>query len=486
MARGWKKNKTPLLIATGGVLLVLSHAAAWHLGSVEKTNSTPHLPTPPSPKEADPTWTPAELLRRGREHEAAILAAEEAWRNQAEDPWQTRVEKARAELAADADVAALVRRGMAAAKHEREGPTAETAAAFGKWLELDPDAALDFLGRTSRDQIVSRLQGQVEHWLGQGNHTRLDELMKRFPMARTALLECAQGLCGERGADFLLDMARAMPDAEQRMELLCHSVDIEQWQGHLSKVARLLGPREAEYFVGVIAFRDDDRILLDEIRAAGFPAEAVAGIKARDAVQEEKPEPPAAETAKSAAEREAEVVAELERGLQPRAAAAFEGAGYRSLLPLRDLWPGYDHKLADLRDGRCTADDFLTELKAAWPGAAKMEGGLRVAVLENFFEQQPVAAVRWFSAASGGADWMDSVAPGIRCLNPEQMVPLVEEFPALLEDEGALANINILFHKWHDEDPARCRAALLRFPHAETRELLLGVFSADEGKGGGR
>lgn len=495
MALG-RKTHTPLLLTSGGVLLVMTHAVAWRMGSkqglagpgLSQTAAT----TTSSAKEADPSWTPTELLRRGREQQAAILAAEEADRVPPEDPWQTQVDKARVALAADADVdfAKLARDGMAAVKDKREGPSAETAAAFGKWLDMDPDAALDFLGRTSRDQLVSRLQGQVERWLGEGHYRQLAELMQRFPMAKTALLECAQGLCQARGADFLLERAKEMPDREDRMELICHSLTPKQWTGQLAKLAPVLSPKEAEIFVAALTYRpsggfirikpghrmEDEYPTAEEFRAAGFPADVVEVAERAEARREEYRQEAARPHAEKEAEHEAETIAELEDDIRQRAEEGFE-TNFHSPLTLASAWPGYTDKLADLRDGRCTADELLAELKANWAAAAKLEKELRFTIFQDFFESQPVEAVRWW-AANGGEHWNHKVIPGMSELKPEQMARVLEAFPELAETEDSYPTLQ--FEEWYDEDPVACLEALRRFPNVELRDHLLELYQMRE------
>ncbi|MCW1883684.1 hypothetical protein OKA04_03025 [Luteolibacter flavescens] len=235
-------------------------------------------------REAIPS--PTDLVSLGREQEAANLAATREQRELKELSWLDQVAAAREKLPPDADFAALAKAGMAAAKATREHASAETVAAFGKWLELDPDAALDFFGKASHNQSTDAFRFELGDWLGKGNEYRFGELTKRFPRAALALRQGAQALCHDRGADFTLQMASGLADPSKRLWLLYDCLEAEQWQGHLAKIPALLGDRQAtRKLLSSIFGSEDSEILLAEIRDAGFAADDVALVETQVAEQ---------------------------------------------------------------------------------------------------------------------------------------------------------------------------------------------------------
>lgn len=479
MARG---GKTALLITAGGVLLALSHTAVWKLGRQEGHGSTIHPQAGAeafSNKTEAAAWTPADLLRMGREHEAAALAAEQAEREKPEVPWEEQVAAARAKLPPGADLAKLVREGMAAVEKTRDKPSAVTTAAFGKWLEADPDAALDFLGRASRYDLVSRLQEELEHWLAAGNYPRLGEWIGRFPMAREALMGCAGYLAKMRGADFALEMAKGPLSPWDRINLLIEASP-EQWRGHLAQAAATLSPRDAASFLFELK-REGKADLLDEVCGAGFPAEAVANFE-RALAREKEEETRLAESPLSQ-EQTPRTPQPLEEQVRDAAADHNQGFGTPPQ-DLKQVMPGFDDACADLRDGRLTVEQVVTQLQEAWPAAANptTANDLRILLFRIAFPTDPVAALQGTGAAGSGPDFPGEARRYLNLLAPELIARVLEAKPELFDPADAkLADIfHINFSDWYQEAPQACVEALKHFPDENLKARWLEEFSRKE------
>lgn len=421
----------------------------------------------------------------GREHETAALAAEQAERDVPVISWEEEVAAARAKLPPGADFAAMVREGMAAVAHEREGPSAETAAAFGKWLEADPDAALDFMGRASRFELVSRLQGELERWLGsQGNHRRLGELVRRFPMAREELLECATMLGQRHGVEFLLEMARTLDSSADRMEILIYHDSAAQWQGHLAQAAAALDPRDARAFLCQL---DGEKVadLLDEVRSAGFTVEGVAAFEQGMADRQDRASrlgeyrPPRKELPARKALEE-----------QVRAAAQRHPNSGGPPQDLSQVMPGFDDAVADLRDGRLTVAQVLSQVQAAWPTAESpaVANDMRVLLYRIACDVDPLTALQEASSAGWDFDVRGQTVENVALLSAYQLARLAEARPEWFAAGGDpdLAHLcGIRFRNWHGEAPQACEEALQRFPNEALRAQMLEEFSKEEEEGGG-
>lgn len=487
MARG---RTTKILITAGGVLLLLSHAAAWQLGRRAHGASTSTASAAASSTQAhgDSGSSLADLVRAGREHEAA----EQLKRAAANRPWPEEIAAARAALPADADIPALVRTGIATANGNREGPSAETAAAFGRWLELDPDAAIDFIGRGRGNWRAYALQCEMGRWLGEGNQHRLDGLTKRFPRSWQTLVESAQILCKDRGPDFAVELASSLQERAYRMFLLTDCLPPEQWRGHLAKVPALFPePQDACYFLDALMGKEGADVLLDEIRGAGFPPDVLAKLDASQAKRQEYARNRAREKEEDEKRRAANArpPTPLEQQLSEAAEGGTGGDSDSLEKKLEKVVPGFAEACADLQDGRLSMAEVLAQVQKAWPPAsdAEVTRELRGLLFRSAFAADPLGTLQ-----AAGEDFNDEAASGLNQLTPEMMVRVVTAHPGLLqgeegEDYGWLCEHAL--DEWRAVDPEGCREALQRIPDEVLRTQWLRQFDASEERekeGGGR
>lgn len=470
-------RKILILVTAGGALLLLSHAAAWQLGRRSHTPAAGQSEIPPT-RTSDPVPGPGDLVRLGREHEAAAREQREL----EELPWPDQVAAARTKLPADADFPALVREGMAAAKVSRDYASAETVAAFGKWLGLDPDAALEFIGKANLGQSTDSFRFEIGDWLGRGNESRFDDLVERFPQAAWPLRQGAQALCRDRGADFALEMAASLKEPSKRLWLLYDCFDVKQWQGHLARVpALLVDPGAVRHFLSSISGDEDVAILLDEIRASGFPPGDVAQVEKRIADRAEEARDRERDEERDRNEREKSASA-LERQLGLPEFSPFAGDTPSSEQQLEKLAPGFTDALADLRDGRQSMEDVLARVQRSWPPAADpaVQEDLRRMIFDAAFTGDPLGTLQ--AARKAGWDCNPSAVSGLDQLSPEMALRVLTTHPDILQDEEhSIFSLYFgQFDSWQETDPETCRQALLAVPDEVLRTQFLERFDQQE------
>jgi hypothetical protein len=458
-------------------LLFLTHAVAWRLGCRPHTSAAEQAEVRPTPT-SDPIPGTDDLVRIGREHEAANQEQRELKKL----PWPDQVAAARAKIPADADLPTLVREGMAAAKARGDYASAETVAAFGKWLGLDPDAALGFIGNARRGQSTDPFRFEIGDWLGRGNEGRFDELVERFPQAAWPLRQGAQALCRDRGADFALKMAARLEDPSGRLWLLEDCLEAKQWQGHLARIPELLvDPGAVRRFLSSISGDEDAAVLLDEIRTAGFRPEDVAQMEKRLADRAEEARHREREEERDRNEREKSASA-LERQLGLPEFSPFARDRPSSEQQLEKLAPGFTDDLADLCDGRKSMKDVLARIQRSWPPAADpaVEEDLRTIIFAAAFTGDPLVTLQ--AARKAGWDCDQSAVNALDQLSPEMALRVLSTHPDILQDDETVDFIlySSLFEPWQETDPEACRQALLAVPGELLRTQLLECFDEHE------
>ena len=474
-------RKTSILVTASGVLLLLTHAAAWQLGRRPRTTGGEQAIVL-STTARDSTPSPADLVRLGREQEAAKLAASREQEELEKLSWPEQVDAARAKLPADADFPALVREGMVAAKASGGYASASTVAAFGKWLDLDSDAALNFIGKANRQHRTAPFRFEIGRWLGQGNEHRLDELVKRFPQAVWPLHLGAQELCSDRGADFALAMAAGMAKPLDRLWLLDDCLDAKQWQGHLARIPDLLtDPRAIQRFLSTITKDDDAAILLDEIRTAGFTPEDVTLAETRIAETAEYTRKREHEEEVSRKEQE-ESASALERQLGLAGLNLFDRDTPSKEQQLEKFAPGFADAYADLGDGRQSVTELLALVQHAWPSASDpaVAADLRRMLFDTAFIADPLRTLQ--QARAAGGDYQEEAANRLDQLSPEMAIRVLSAHPEIMRDreEEASSLYFFRFQDWQEIDPEGCRQALLTVPDELLRTQWLARFDDHE------
>lgn len=458
-------------------MLFLTHAAAWRLGCSPHTSAAEQAEVRPTPT-SDPIPGTDDLVRIGREHEAANQEQRELKKL----PWPDQVAAARAKIPADADLPTLVREGMAAAKARGDYASAETVAAFGKWLGLDPDAALEFIGNARRGQSTDPFRFEIGNWLGQGSWSRLDELVERFPQAAWPLHQGAQALCYDRGADFALKMASSLEDPSGRLWLLEDCLEAKQWQGHLARIPDLLvDPGAVRRFLSSISGDEDAAVLLDEIRTAGFRPGDVAQVEKRIADRAEVARHWNFNEEEDRKRLEASASA-LTRKLGLAGTNVFDEDTPSEEEQLEKLAPGFTDDLADLCDGRMSMKDVLARIQRSWPPAADpaVEEDLRTILFAAAFTGDPLGTLQ--AARMTGWDYNKEAVRALDQLSPEMALRVLSTHPDILQDDETVDFIlySSLFEPWQETDPEACRQALLAVPVELLRTQLLECFDDHE------
>lgn len=453
-------------------LLPLSHAAVWWLGGRwPGGNDAAKFPAGHSGKdveEADASrWSVAELLRRGRPHD-------EAARAEIELSFEERLKAARDKIPEDHELAALIAICEAAlAGGKRADP--ELVAAFGFWIDRDPDEALAWLSKFSKEEPDYYLGGQVTRFLGEGGHSRLNQLLAELPRLRKTLLRSAQDLAMARGGEFTLALARTLTTADDRFFLL-HQVfqNPETARGHLASARAMMDDRQASEFLGSL-INGRVWVLADEVLAAGFPEEQLRWY------EEQAPGWKLAdERQRLAKEKYASTPLEEKMRGYGRGESHAQRSHMQWQQDFHRTLPEFQSWCSEVMEGRSTPDEVLTRVKAAWPGAAAVDRELRSYIFDRVFWTDPAEHLEWIRQG-GGEEWNKDVIANLVSLTPEQIRGLMENNSRLELPKELPDGLHYSFMFWHHKDPEGCVAAIRDFPDEELRAQLLKVFGKEDG-----
>ncbi|MCW1912226.1 hypothetical protein OJ996_01490 [Luteolibacter sp. GHJ8] len=449
-------------------LLPLSHATAWWMGGRWPDANHASGPSKKHAEEADASrWSVAELLRRGR-------PLDEAARANIELGFEERLKAARDKIPQDADLSALIARCEAALAEDKQ-TDADLVAAFGFWIDRDPDGALAWLSRFSKEEPDYYLSGQLTRYLGEGGHSRLNQLLAELPRLRKTLLKSAQDLAMARGGEFTLALARTLTTPDDRFSLLNHVFqNPELARGHLASARAMMNDRQASEFIGSL-INGRMWVLAEEVMAAGFPEEQLRWY------EEQAPGWKLGDERQRLA-KEQYAATPLEEKM--RGYGRGENHEQRSHMPWQQDFhrtlPDFLSWCYEVKEGRSTPDEVLTRVKAAWPEAASVDRELRSYIFDQVFWNDPVEHLQWIRQ-TGGEEWQKDVLANLVSLTPEQIRSLMESDSRLEFPRELPRGLHYSFLFWNHKDPEGCVEAIRDFPDEELRAQLLKVFGREDG-----
>lgn len=433
--------------------LALSHAAAWWLGCAFQDQPAVSSNRAPSPAADNPTqWTTAELLRRGREREAAREAKCEAEAEEEDRPYAEKLAEAQAKIPPGTDLRDYLAKALARRKWG-EDPDMQAIAAFGMWLERDPAAAVEWAGLTGRDIDLKVFTTELAHWLDASGCRELGDFYKRFPLAVSLLLDAAKELAAEREPAQALAVAAAVPDPGERLRMI-NSIffgeDPKSLQGQVAAVRAMLGEKECHRFLIDLLLRGGTQAedLLDEIRAAGFSDLLLAKFE-------------------GSLEEKRESDKEKERESQQDTA----------LPPLRDV-PNTRELESAIASGRLAPEESIALIAKTWPEASTPEGAaeFRKSLADSLYSKVPLEMLHWLRECGTQEQWRKQFNygfGGMSTLQPEQIEGVLAELPAGMElGESERNGISRRFQDWFGEDPDGYLAAAQRIEAQDEKEGL--------------
>ncbi len=447
------------------LVLVLSHGAAWWLGSAFPEGPATSSNRSTGPAAAGPApWSTAELLRRGRERDAALEAKADAEQQEEDRPYAERLAEARAKIPPGTDLRDYLAKAIASRKRGEEIDM-QAIAAFGMWLERDPAAAVEWAGLTDRDTYMKAFTTELAHWLDAGECRQLGDLYKRFPLAKSLLLDAAKELAGEREPAQALAVAAAVPDPGERLRMIDAIFSGEEEQslkGHVAAVRAMLGEKECYSFLSNVLDRDGPQVqdLLDEIRAAGFSAELLAKFE-------------------QAVEQKREFDREKEKEKEERSQEEEHESNQEIGLPAMNDWvPDFEELESSITSGRLAPEESIALIAATWPVANTPEGAaeIRERLAGYLSHKAPLEMLRWLRESGTQEQWRKQLADCLGYsgyLKPEQIEGVIAELPAGTElGERERDSITAQFREWFDKDPDGYLAAAQRIEAEDEKEGL--------------
>lgn len=431
--------------------LLLSHGAVLWLGRSLSPRGEAARGMEEAVREAlpapEPRPSPQEWLRRGREREERVAKQQESFPGE--------VEAARLRLAATgADVASLATAGM---RNLGRSVGAETVAAFGLWLEREPQAALRELELWLKGHewgAEEAFSSEIGRFLERGERPPLRELIAAVPGVREFVHEAAIARISERDAGLAVRLLREFDDPGERLELFTSRyLEADRFTGHLAAIRREFDDAEAGVFLRHLRHSEGVQELLPEIRAAGFPAADLARFE-RDLAEVDPP-----------SEEDLTVTGQIRRRLDEPLDLWRLGGAFAAQVP------GFYDWCDDAGDGRMDAEEVITRAKATLPGGAALDRELRMLAFWELIRPSPREAVHLLR--KGGVDWPNECSESLRIIRAEQLGNFLQEFPV----QGSLApqirsQIVAKFQEWHGKDPEPCARAIRSFPDAALRGEL--------------
>jgi hypothetical protein len=285
-------------------------------------------------------------------------------------------------------------------------------------------------------------------------------LLQAVPGLRELLLEAANLRLRERDAGLALTLLRELDDPKERLELLTRRyLEARQFAGYIAAVRREFDDAEAAVFLNQFRGMEGVEALLPEIRAAGFPAAALARFE-KDLAESEPPE----EVARP--DFDQRPLAE-----QVRARLAYPLERWRLKGTFATQLPDFYNWCEDAGDGRLPAEEVITRAKAAIPEGAGLDRELRMLAFGELVRTSPREAV--LMLRNGGVNWPNECTESLTLLPLEEMGSFLQEFPL----DGTLSRqlrSDILNHfiNWYGSNPEECAKSIRSFPDGVLRDEL--------------
>lgn len=439
-------------------LLVLSHGAALWLGmqrhAVVADASAADAEKQTTASSPAPVDEAAELgaKLRGYAERGAARDKEEAAAKEEQPDEDALLEEARARLAADpgADLEAIVLAGTA--NPNAEIPM-ETYAAFGVWLDRDPLAAVRWFGKFMKGGRRGSFGDELGNYFLRSGFGRLGEMLEVAGSGRDEVMRSVQFVLEVRGdRDEVMSAAGLMKSAAERVDLLGNVMaSPQQLAGNLAAIRASFSDADATLFLSKIWDKAGALALLDEVRAAGFPAKAVQLFEE----------------------------------------AAKAGAGKEGHRALEDdlIWSGPNDSQSkaeeELWQGQIGPQEFYERIKA---GAAS--GTSEAQVLQQVFDQMmrvdPRAGVAWAQQAvpDWGGLFTAHVMSKSEALVPEMRLTIAAQaWRDGVPEENDGEAVEMLIHGYESmarDDPETWHDMIAKLPAGPLRDFVEKVEEAKE------
>ena len=394
-----------------------------------------------SPQDDDAPELSAKL--RGYVERGAAREQAEETRAQAEPTEESRINVAAALLAADpnSDVAAMV---LAATANPDADLLPETYAAFSVWLDRDPMAAIRWFGKYAKDHSGRDFGEELTRHFNRTGFGQLAEMMQASGIGRDVVLHSVFAALDERASrDEVMQVASLLKSPAERIALLSNVMSSpEQLAGSLSAIRASFSDADATLFLSKLW---DDRgalALLDEVRAAGFPPDAVN---------------------------------RFEESARKAASLTGPGATRDNDLLWSEADSGSDAEV-ELWQGRIGPEEFFERIKGA-AAAGTTDAQLLQMVFDQMMHVDPQAGVAW--AQQTVPDWSSLFTAHVSTKSSPVLEPEIGILIAAqawrdgLPEDGVTV-MNLLNGHWNTatDDPEAWQDLIGKLPSGPLREFL--------------
>lgn len=460
----------PLLVAT-------THGMALWLGSRPKQEPdsparTMELGSPAHVIASVTTWQ--DLLQK-----AKIRQEQDQERAAAAPSRDELIAQARASIPADADLEALVRAGCPGGFEE--DASAESMAAFGLWMDRDPQAALKW-HRGQYPNSNSFYGSEIERHFRNGGLRHLEEYIDASPGSRDELIAYAGNVAAEDGGIGALALAFRLGSMDDRLKMVMRFVlPSDGFASRLPEIRGLLDDGHLASLMSVMGSEEED--LSEAFRLAGFPEASILRYQRKFAFLEDR-------QARLAIEEAEEASKPLATRIQNSESNWIRKMGYAQAL--LDEVPALEEWTRDFRDQRITASELYSRITGAISDGSQLDRELGTHFLDKNFSADPMGCTDWLK--SHRQDWQETLSLGLGwdgeqsfhgsiegSCSPEEWLSLANS----LEDEPQLAaavelELSASYHNWHRENAGDCERHLRQQPPGPFRDKLLGGFGKED------
>ncbi|WP_367871698.1 hypothetical protein [Luteolibacter sp. Populi] len=379
--------------------------------------------------------------------------------------WKDQMDAALLALPGDADLEAL------ASKPGSKPGSLEATAAFCRWMELDPLAALRF-SVSAPEARDGRCSEGIRRYLASHGHEEVNRLVTSVSEATPVVLDIATRAAVEKGQTEVFALASAMSRSGDAFNVLHFGTrSLDGLQEKLPAIRAMLDERGAREYLGSLSRCEGADALLDAAAAAGFSEEAIAHFEKYWAIAE----------ADRAKKREAESLT-----LADRIRAGQFGNSSRletGDVSLENGVPEFENWCEDFADQRLDGATIMQSLRTALGNPQDVDAQMRELLFNRLYPMNPDAAIEWIKAEE--PDWQAVVQKArphpsrwnidlqLMKISPEAVWRATEGMsPEEQEASGMLGNLKESYRIWNQEDPRGCMTAVERLPAGPLKERL--------------
>ena len=436
------------------LLLIVTHGLAVWWGMAGDSGAPPS-PAAASPVPRDESLDLAKLLEPEPDKPAPPSPV----------PLKDALDAALLALAKDADFEAL------ATKPASKPGALEAMAAFCRWMELDPLAALRF-SVSSPEARDGRCSEGIRRYLESRGPEEVNRLVTSVSEATPAVLDIATRAAVEKGQTEVFALASAMSRSGDAFNVLNFGTrSLDGLQEKLPAIRAMLDERGAREYLGSLRRFEGADALLDAAAAAGFSEDAIAHFEEYWAMAE----------AERAKKREAESLTLADRiGVGQFGNSSRLESGDVSL---ENGVPEFQNWCEDFADQRLDGATIMQSLRTALGNPQEIDSRMRELLFNRLYPMNPDAAIEWIKAED--ANWQEvvkntrphpsrwSVDLELMKISPEAVWRATEGLnPEEQESTGMLGRLQESYRTWNTEDPRGCMTAVERLPAGPLKERL--------------